>query len=235
MLGVEQGKAGDVLGGAPEPDHHRHAARARQHGDMAGRAALRQRDAAAGRPVGRQEAGRRDVLAEQDRAGRSCPVSGGCQRVEHLLAYVLQVGRPRPEIFVVRRFVAGDLSGERVGPRLVRWDCLHRSRRKPAWRANRRRAWRAGTPACRPPRRSTPLPAPQAAPTPLRLRPSALALPPPRSLWEHSWRRYRPGRRSGLPHSLRKRAFRLSLSGPDMGFALGRLVEIRARPTRPMP
>ena len=74
MLGVEQGKAGDVLGGAAEPDHHRHAARARQHGHMARRAALRQRDAAAGRPVRRQEARRRDVLAEQDRARRSCPI-----------------------------------------------------------------------------------------------------------------------------------------------------------------
>ena len=43
----------------------------------------------------------------------------GCQRVEHLLAYILQVGRPCAEIFVVRRFIAGDLAGERVGPRLV--------------------------------------------------------------------------------------------------------------------
>ena len=42
-----------------EADHHRHAARARQHRDMAGRTALRQRDAAAGRPVGRQEVRRR--------------------------------------------------------------------------------------------------------------------------------------------------------------------------------
>ncbi len=119
MFGVEQGKAGDVLAGVAEPDHHRHATRARQHRDMARRTALRQCDAAAGRPVGRQEARRRDVFAEQDRARRSAPVSGRGQRVEHLLADVLQVGSARAKIFVVRRLVAGDLNGQCSGPRCV--------------------------------------------------------------------------------------------------------------------
>ena len=42
--------------------------------------------------------------------GGALPVSGGGQRVEHLLADILQVGGPRPEIFVVGCLVAGDLA-----------------------------------------------------------------------------------------------------------------------------
>ena len=64
MLGVEQRRAVDLDRRSAEPDHHRHAARARQHGDMARRAAGGQRDAAAVAPVGLEEAGRRDVVAE---------------------------------------------------------------------------------------------------------------------------------------------------------------------------
>ncbi len=99
-----------------EADHHRHAARAREHGDVAGGAAIAERDAAAGRPVGLEEAGRGHIVAGEDRARRSrCEIDAG-EIAKHAVAKVDHVGGAGAEIFVVGGFVAGDLGVQRRDP-----------------------------------------------------------------------------------------------------------------------
>ena len=119
MLGVEQRGAVDLDRRRAEPDHHRHAARAGQHGDMARRAAGGQRDAAAEAPVGLEEAGRRDVVAEQDGARRARFVAAIGQRRAAPGADVLEIGGARPEIVVVGNLVADDLGIDGVDPGIV--------------------------------------------------------------------------------------------------------------------
>ena len=117
-----------------EADDHRHAARARQHGDMAGGLPARERDAAAAAPVDREEARRRQVVAEQDRAlpasvdRRASPVSAR----EHAVAQVAQIGGAGAEILVVGRLVVGDLRVQRLAPGASPRRRRRRSPRAPA-------------------------------------------------------------------------------------------------------
>ncbi len=116
MLGVEQCCAGKAVGGGAEADHHRHAARARQHGDMARRTAGLERNAAAMAPVGFEEARRRDVGAIEDCAGGRCRPCVVHQRAQNLVADIANVGRPGAKIVLVGCLVAGDLGVQRSGP-----------------------------------------------------------------------------------------------------------------------
>ena len=103
-----------------EPDHHRRAARARQHRDMRRRRAGGQRDGAAARPVGGEKGGGRDVVAGDDRtAGDLRGRVRAAQMREHAVADIGQIGGTGAEIFVFRGAIAGDLGVERRAPGVV--------------------------------------------------------------------------------------------------------------------
>ena len=103
-----------------EPDDHRHAARARQHGHVTGRAAARENDRTALRPIERQEAGRRKITRRHNRAGRDrrvLLVTG--ETGEHAVTQVFEVCGTRLEVLIRSGRVVGDLGIEHRAPRFI--------------------------------------------------------------------------------------------------------------------
>ena len=99
-------------------DNHRNPSRSRERCDMARGAAARQSDAAAATPVGREEARRRHILADDDRARRAGRdrVAAPEQDGEHPVADVPQIAGARLEMLVFGRLVAADFVVERRSP-----------------------------------------------------------------------------------------------------------------------
>jgi len=125
------GKRGEPVWQGTESDHHGNAAGPRQHGDVARRAAARQRDGAAVAPVGFEEACWGDVIAHQDDAGRGASFAATGEMAQHPVTDVAQVGGAGAEIIVVGGFVAGDLAIERGGPgRICGGACVNRRERR---------------------------------------------------------------------------------------------------------
>ena len=118
MLAVDQRRAGKSAGrrqsrrGRPPSARRAHAPAWRRGWPRC----RRQRDAAAAAPVGLEEPRRRDVLADEDGAGRRrCDIAAG-RAAQHAVADVEEVGRAGAEIIVVGGLVAGDLRVERREP-----------------------------------------------------------------------------------------------------------------------
>ena len=177
MLAVEQDRAAIRFQPDAEPHHHRHAPRPCQHGDVAGRAACRQRNAAALAPVDRQEPGRRHVVAEGNRAGGKRRRAMRRQMVQHLVANVLEIGCPGAEIAVLGGLVAGDLVLQAGAPGIVGLRALLDRGEGRTGQGLVLAAWRAGTPASRPRRRPPRRSGFPVAPMPRRAPPRAPPAP----------------------------------------------------------
>ena len=104
----------------PKPDDHGNTARARQHGDVARRAAGAERDGAAPAPVGFEKHRRGDILARQHRGIAQGRWFGAEEVAQHAVANVLEIGGAGAEILIIRCNVAADLGIERRGPGFVR-------------------------------------------------------------------------------------------------------------------
>ncbi len=118
-IGVQQGLAMAFDMRSADADDHRHAAGPGQDRDMAGRAAAQQ-DEATARPVGRQEARRRQIVGDDDGAGRDRCLGPAGQAVEHALAQIGDVGGAAAEIGILRRGEIGHLRIERRAPGGIR-------------------------------------------------------------------------------------------------------------------
>ena len=102
-----------------EPDDHRHAARARQHGHVTGRAAAGENDRAAFGPIERQETGRRKITRRQNRAGRDRQVFVTGETGEHAVTQVLEVCGSGLEVLIRSGRIVGDLGIEHRAPRFI--------------------------------------------------------------------------------------------------------------------
>ena len=140
-----------------EPDHHRHAARARQHRDMRGRRARREHDRATRSSPRRGSAeGEMSSPATIEPPGspRSCPAG---QVRQHAVANIGEIGDAGTEIFVFRRSDSQRSRHRAPSARRRRQECPPRSRRMPpppvprppASRPGRRRM-SAASPSLRP-------------------------------------------------------------------------------------
>ena len=117
--GVDQRlAAGHPVGGGAESHDHRHAAGAREHRDVAGRAALRQHNGAALRPVDAEKARERQVGRDHHRAaGNRRAVRRRRQMPEHAVADVLEIGCASGEIGILGGAITGDFVGHCGLPR----------------------------------------------------------------------------------------------------------------------
>ncbi len=86
---------------------------------MAGRAAAPQHEAAAG-PVSRQEARGREVIGDDDGAGRDRRLGAAAQAVEQAFAQVGDVGGTTTEVGIVGSGEIGDLRIQHLAPGVVR-------------------------------------------------------------------------------------------------------------------
>ena len=118
---VKERSAGAV-GYRPELHHHGDAARARQHGDVAGRTAPRQRQTAALRPVDFQELRGRQILgADHGAGGYLDSVAGSTlQPADDAIAQIGQIGRAGLQIFIWRGHIVRNLRVEGGRPGRVR-------------------------------------------------------------------------------------------------------------------
>ena len=113
--------AGPPVAGSAKSHDHRHAAGAREHRDVAGRAALGQHNGAAFLPVDAEKARERQVGRDHHRAaGNRRAISRRRQMPEHAVADVLEIGCASGEVGILSGAITGDFDRHRGLPRCAR-------------------------------------------------------------------------------------------------------------------